>query len=263
VDRDGRLRHGSRAVTTDFHGASSRALVAFCGVLGGMPLAEGAAMRSASPSLILAASVLVGLLGCHTGLDLPAGASPCEGLDQTACQANAACDWDGCPDCSGVNQAPTCFTRTPEGLLCAPPSCNGDECVHHTDEVSCNADASCEPALCCGYFESCFSRQSTPPTDCDHSCPAVCAQHRDEASCNADLSCYSVFTVQPQTHSCTGPGCALGFDHCAMGSPICASPIVCTSELPQPNCDGPYSPDYDINGCYTDCVLSSACPEGE
>jgi hypothetical protein len=153
------------------------------------------------------------------GGDCPAPPPPCDGLDQSSCENNSACQADYCYDCTAL--APV-FTG-----------------CRDASEPASDPDALCPnaPATCVD-----------PTPSCDGLTQDACDQSPD---------CHSVF-YDAGPCQCATAGCCTYFDRCAPGKLAdCAGPATCETDAAV-NCEGPYVLSY-ANSCYEGCVLPSEC----
>jgi hypothetical protein len=151
----------------------------------------------------------------------PAPPPRCDGLDQTSCENNPACQADYCYDCTAL--APV-FTGCRDASL--PAQAPNTPCPN------------------------------APPT-CTHPTPGC--EAKEQADCDASPDCHSVY-YDAGPCQCATAGCCTYFDHCAPGKAAdCAGPATCETDAAV-TCEGPYVVSY-ANGCYEGCVLASECTQ--
>jgi hypothetical protein len=201
-------------------------------------------------------------------LDLPGGddAGVCNGLDDTACKANPACELVQCPGCCGQIGSGCVPAGTYFG--CPAVDCSGVRCAAPCttrDEADCGQEQDCRADYCdaCDgtgnqVFAGC-SDASGPPTGCPErfACFEPMCDGLDRQACDASPVCHSVIRDDSQLCDCAAAGCCTEFVRCAPGKQAdCTGPARCHQK--EPYCSGPYVVSY-TNQCYEGCVEATAC----
>ncbi|MEO9195014.1 MAG: hypothetical protein ABI445_15300 [Polyangia bacterium] len=145
----------------------------------------------------------------------------------------------------------------------------GTGCAAHTDQASCDADASCVGSSCFGAcnqstFLGCFDKDNAPPVpECPPSgpCEADCSTLTSEELCDGRTDCFTVFGSSPTpmaTCDCSGPDCCTSFSHCSAGPAVCSFDGRPDCSLVPAYCLDGYIAVVE-NGCTSGCVRESTC----
>ena len=193
----------------------------------------------------------------------------CSGLDETSCQANAACRVESCPTCHGATTFVGCVDKSASELY----ACPARACLscHDLDQASCTADSSCQVANCpdCNggtSYNGCYDIGAKVACALDCIAPPTCASE-NEGTCDADPNCGAIIcdgcgnqhdfvgcfdqNSPPPIH-CDLRQCAQSCE--ALGPTSCAATSGCTTV----NCE--CNDRTVFAGCYTLGNPQPSCP---